>query len=89
MEPFFSLCLPLRVLSLMKNKEITELPLEICNLVLLQYLNLSYTSIRELPIEMKNLVRLKCLDINFTEALDKIPKGLISSFPSLKLLKFY
>lgn len=77
----------LRVLSFMQNEGITELPLEICNLISLQFLNLSYTSIRELPIELKNLVRLKCLNINGTEALDIIPKGLIPNLSSLKVLK--
>ena len=84
---FFQFMPTLRVLSFAQNAGITELPQEICNLVSLQYLDFSFTSVRELPIELKNLVRLKCLNINGTEALDVIPKGLISSLSTLKVLK--
>ncbi|RVW89583.1 hypothetical protein CK203_036478 [Vitis vinifera] len=48
----------IRVLDLSNNFELKVLPVEIGNLVTLQYLNLSATDIEYLPVEFKNLKRL-------------------------------
>ncbi|CBI33406.3 unnamed protein product, partial [Vitis vinifera] len=86
---FFQFMPDLRVLSLSRNRRLTEIPLEICNLVSLQYLDLSHTNIRLLPIELKNLQNLKCLNLNFTQILNVIPRHLISSFSLLRVLRMY
>ena len=86
---FFQFMPDLRVLSLSRNRWLTEIPLEICNLVSLQYLDLSQTNIRLLPIELKNLQNLKCLNLNFTPILNVISRHLISSFSLLRVLRMY
>ncbi|KAK2632584.1 hypothetical protein EUGRSUZ_L01363 [Eucalyptus grandis] len=58
---FESMTACLKVLDLSDNKNIDSFPKEICNLISLQYLNLSSTSINELPEEIKNLTRLRWL----------------------------
>ncbi|XP_050234355.1 probable disease resistance protein At5g63020 [Mercurialis annua] len=76
----------LRVLDLSGNKILDELSLSsIGVLINLQYLNLSYTSLRELPTEVKTLKKLKVLLLDYTENLLIICKGLISSLSSLQL----
>ncbi|XP_020535217.1 disease resistance protein SUMM2 isoform X2 [Jatropha curcas] len=75
----------LGVLDLSKNKNLSELPSGIGSLINLQYLNLSFTSIKELPVEMKNLANLRLLLMDYTENFQVIPKRLISSFSSLQV----
>ena len=86
---FFQFMPDLRVLSLSRNRRLTEIPLAFCNLVSLQCLDLSHTNIRLLPIELKNLQNLKCLNLNFTQILNVIPRHLISSFSLLRVLRMY
>ena len=62
-----------RVLSL-SNTKIVELPLDLSNLVSLQYLDLSKTEIKKLSVEIKNLVKLKSLKLNNTSKLSSIPR---------------
>ena len=52
---FFQFMPLIRVLDLSNNFLLKELPVEIGDLVTLQYLNLSWTSIEYLPVELKNL----------------------------------
>ncbi|RVW24736.1 putative disease resistance protein [Vitis vinifera] len=52
---FFTNMPIIRVLDLSNNFLLKELPVEIGDLVTLQYLNLSWTSIEYLPVELKNL----------------------------------
>ncbi|KAJ9178995.1 hypothetical protein P3X46_010830 [Hevea brasiliensis] len=75
----------LTVLDLSKNIWLAELPDSIGALINLHYINLSFTSIKELPIEVKNLKNLKVLLLDYTKRFQIIPKGVISSFPSLQL----
>lgn len=86
----FFKCMPaLRVLDLSNNKALTELPLEVCKLLSLEYLNLSAAKVRQLPNELRNLHRLKYLNLNNTSELDMIPKQVISSFSMLKILSMF
>ena len=52
---FFTNMPIIRVLDLSNNNQLVELPAEVGNLINLQYLNLSNTSIEYLPMELKNL----------------------------------
>ncbi|KAK0598178.1 hypothetical protein LWI29_032287 [Acer saccharum] len=76
----------LTVLNLSNNKILWELPVEICALINLQYLNLSKTYVSKLPIEVKNLTQLRILllDRMMTEQV-VIPLGVISSLLSLEM----
>ncbi|XP_065869121.1 putative disease resistance protein At4g10780 [Euphorbia lathyris] len=78
----------LTVLDL-SNSGIEEVPRDISRLVSLQYLNLSYTWIEWLPIELKMLTKLKCLNLEYDDQLRVIPKELISSLRSLRVLKIF
>ena len=62
-----------------------ELPAEIGNLVTLQYLNLSNTSIEYLPVELKNLKKLRCLVLNCMYSLKSLPSQMVLSLSSLQL----
>ncbi|XP_052300777.1 probable disease resistance protein At5g63020 isoform X21 [Citrus sinensis] len=53
----------------------------------LELLDISHTTIRELPEELKLLVNLKCLNLRWTGALIRIPRGLISKFSRLRVLR--
>ncbi|XP_057433570.1 putative disease resistance protein At3g14460 [Lotus japonicus] len=63
----------LRMLSLSKYKNITKLPDSIGNLVHLQYLDLSYTSIRRLPAETFTLYNLQTLLLSHCKFLNQLP----------------
>ena len=76
------------VLDLSNNFELTELPVEIGNLVTLQYLNLSGLSIKYLPVELKNLKKL-CLILNNMHSLKSLPSQMVSSLSSLQLFSMY
>ncbi|WCJ40492.1 Disease resistance protein (CC-NBS-LRR class) family [Euphorbia peplus] len=92
----FIMTQPLRSSSMYKltvldlsHSGIEEVPREISGLVSLQYLNLSYTWIEWLPIELKMLTKLKCLNLEYDDQLRVIPKELISSLLSLRVLKMF
>ncbi|KAJ0075058.1 hypothetical protein Patl1_34572 [Pistacia atlantica] len=74
-------------LKLSYNKFLTKLPSGISNLVSLQYLDLSWSTIIELPMELKALVGLKCLILENTRNLCTIPRNLISHFSALHILR--
>ncbi|KAJ7951830.1 Disease resistance protein [Quillaja saponaria] len=81
---FFANAQAIRVLDLSHNSGLRELPAGICELVNLQYLDLSYTSLKMLPIEFKNLTSLKYLMLNFSFVLT-IPSSVLLSLLSLQL----
>ncbi|KAL2322315.1 hypothetical protein Fmac_026694 [Flemingia macrophylla] len=64
----------LRILSLSKYKNITELPNSIGNLLLLRYMDLSYTSIESLPNETFMLYNLQTLILSNCEFLIELPQ---------------
>ncbi|KAK7304885.1 hypothetical protein VNO77_42778 [Canavalia gladiata] len=64
----------LRILSLSKYKNITELPNSIGNLLHLRYLDLSYTSIQTLPDETFMLYNLQTLILSNCEFLNQLPQ---------------
>ncbi|KAJ0075175.1 hypothetical protein Patl1_34409 [Pistacia atlantica] len=74
----------MKVLDLSKNLLLTRLPamLEMINL---QYLNLSDTSIQELPIVAGSLTKLRFLLLDGTTYLKAISGGVISSLSSLQV----
>nr|CAN70391.1 hypothetical protein VITISV_014435 [Vitis vinifera] len=72
-----------------KKKNKFVLPVEIRNLVTLQYLNLSCTSIEYLPVELKNLKKLRCLILNDMYFLESLPSQMVSSLSSLQLFSMY
>ncbi|KAF8114226.1 hypothetical protein N665_0040s0081 [Sinapis alba] len=82
---FFKSMPRLAVLDLSYNGNLFELPDGISQLVSLQYLNLSYTSIRHLPRSMQKLKNLIHLDLEETDNLSNID-GILSSLHSLKIL---
>ncbi|XP_034695558.1 disease resistance protein SUMM2-like [Vitis riparia] len=83
---FFQFMSVIRVLDLSDNKKLVELPLEICRLESLEYLNLSLTSIKRMPIELKNLTKLRCLILDYVDGLEVIPSNVISCHPNLQML---
>ncbi|KHN11852.1 Putative disease resistance RPP13-like protein 1 [Glycine soja] len=64
----------LRILSLSKYKNITELPVSIDSLLHLRYLDLSYTSIESLPTETFMLYNLQTLILSNCEFLIQLPQ---------------
>ncbi|PKI31420.1 hypothetical protein CRG98_048191 [Punica granatum] len=80
---FFSSMPLLRVLDLSSNSDLEDLPNDIGALVNLTYLDLRWTSIIKLPVELKTLTKLVFLLLD-----DKcdVPRGLIPSLPSLRVL---
>ncbi|KAG8489980.1 hypothetical protein CXB51_015564 [Gossypium anomalum] len=77
----------LMVLNLSENIGLRALPEGISQLISLQSLDLSWTSITELPMELKSLTKLKMLDLSYTYDLRKIPPHLISSFSKLQIFR--
>ncbi|XP_022735032.1 probable disease resistance protein At1g12280 [Durio zibethinus] len=84
---FFQYMCGLKVLNLGGSHDLTELPVGIAKLVSLEYLDPSATNIRELPIELKALQKLKCLNLSYIFRRITIPRGLISSFLKLRILR--
>ncbi|KAF7851853.1 hypothetical protein BT93_L2013 [Corymbia citriodora subsp. variegata] len=78
---FESMTVHLTVLDLSDNKNIELFPEEICNLINLQYLNLSSTQINELSRKVKNLTRLRWLLLDSLSETFLIPTGIIGSLP--------
>ncbi|KAL6313562.1 hypothetical protein AAG906_006927 [Vitis piasezkii] len=79
----------IRVLDFSNYYKLMKLPVEIGNLVTLQYLKLSYTSIEYLPVELKNLKKLRCLILNDMYFLKSLPSQMVSSLSSLQLFSMY
>ncbi|XP_022714853.1 probable disease resistance protein At1g12280 [Durio zibethinus] len=88
-DDFFQFMRGLKVLSFCGSNGLTELPVAIAKLVSLEYLDLSWTSIRELPIELKALQKLKCLNLSCIFSPITIPRGLISGFSNLRILRVH
>ncbi|KAJ9692430.1 hypothetical protein PVL29_011472 [Vitis rotundifolia] len=86
---FFQFMPLLRVLNLVGNDNLSELPTGIGELNGLRFLNLSFTRIRELPIELKNLKNLMILRLNHMQSPVTIPQDLISNLISLKLFSIW
>ncbi|KAJ9672997.1 hypothetical protein PVL29_026321 [Vitis rotundifolia] len=86
---FFRYMPVIRVMALVENYELTKLPVEIGELVTLQYLNLSLTGIEELPMELKKLTKLRCLVVDDMPQLKTIPHQMISSLSSLGSFSVY
>ncbi|KAK2631419.1 hypothetical protein EUGRSUZ_L02932 [Eucalyptus grandis] len=78
---FESMTACLKVLDLSDNENIESFPEGICDLISLQYLNLSGTCISELPGEIKNLTRLRWLLLDNIKSGISIPTGAIASLP--------
>ncbi|XP_065865684.1 probable disease resistance protein At5g63020 [Euphorbia lathyris] len=78
----------LTVLDL-SNTRIHVLPMGVTELFCLQYLNLSRTWIQQLPPELKRLRKLIYLNLEHNDLLGMIPKGVISSFLSLQVLRMF
>ncbi|MBA0868362.1 hypothetical protein Goshw_012333 [Gossypium schwendimanii] len=88
-DGFFQFMPHLTVLDLSRNGGLRALPEGISELISLECLDLSYTSISELPTELKSLTKLKMLDLSYTENLRKIPQHLISSFLKLQIFRMW
>ncbi|TXG69145.1 hypothetical protein EZV62_004080 [Acer yangbiense] len=86
---FFRSVCSLIVLDLSKNENLIELPVEIGELVNLQYLNVSFTSIKTLPIEVKKLRLLRILRFEDMLDLQNIPAGVISCLSSLQMFCWF
>ncbi|KAG5255236.1 NBS resistance family protein [Salix suchowensis] len=86
---FFQSMPNLTVLDLSNNKYLFELPRDVCELVSLQYLNLSRTGITELPTELKALVKLRCLNLEYTDSLSLLPDEVISCFSMMRILRMF
>ncbi|XP_017603650.1 probable disease resistance protein At5g63020 [Gossypium arboreum] len=84
---FFEFMTGLTALDLSGNQGLVELPPEIGRLRILQYLNLSLTSITTLPTGLSNLRNLRCLLLDYTMHLKEIPPKEVMS--SLSLLQVY
>ncbi|XP_051119047.1 disease resistance protein SUMM2-like [Andrographis paniculata] len=81
--------LMLKVLDLSGNFDLVKLPSSIGELVQLEFLNLSFTTIKELPIELKNSTKMKHLLLDHTVALEVIPRQVISNFPLLRTFRLF
>ncbi|XP_010494959.1 PREDICTED: probable disease resistance protein At5g47260 isoform X2 [Camelina sativa] len=84
---FFQRMTSLVVLDLSFNKELGELPEEVSSLVLLRYLNLSWTCIKGLPLGLKELKSLIHLDLDYTSNLQEI--DVIASLLNLQVLRLF
>ncbi|XP_065857748.1 probable disease resistance protein At5g63020 [Euphorbia lathyris] len=84
----FSFSSALTVLNL-SNTRVKALPVGVTALHSLQYLNLSHTWIEELPRDLKELTGLLYLNVEHNDLLGMIPKGVISNFLSLQVLKMF
>ncbi|KAF8024949.1 hypothetical protein BT93_F1947 [Corymbia citriodora subsp. variegata] len=78
---FDSMVNSLMVLDLSSNRNIELFPEGICDLIKLQYLNLSDTCICELPRKIENLTLLRWLLLNNIRSTFTIPTGAIASLP--------
>ncbi|GAB4850596.1 hypothetical protein Ancab_029905 [Ancistrocladus abbreviatus] len=83
---FFQYMPTIRVLDLSNNRELVELPVEIKQLVTLQYLNLSNTGLNKLPRELGSLIKMRHMLLEYMEELIFIPQNVISKFSYLRVL---
>lgn len=84
---FFRWMTSLVVLDLSFNRELAELPEEVSSLVLLRFLNLSWTCIKGLPLGLKELKSLIHLDLDYTSNLQEI--NVIASLLNLQVLRLF
>ena len=84
---FFQFMPVIRVLDLSYNANLVELPLEICRLESLEFLNLARTGIKKMPIELKNLTKLRCLILDNIWKLEVIPPNVISCLSNLQMFR--
>ncbi|KAL6334860.1 hypothetical protein AAG906_023665 [Vitis piasezkii] len=84
---FFQFMPIIRVLDLSYNANLVELPLEICRLESLEFLNLAWTGIKKMPIELKNLTKLRCLILDDIRKLEVIPPNVISCLSNLQMFR--
>ncbi|EOA14559.1 hypothetical protein CARUB_v10027797mg [Capsella rubella] len=84
---FFRWMTGLVVLDLSFNRELAELPEEVSSLVLLRFLNLSWTFIKGLPHGLKELKSLIHLDLDYTSNLQEI--DVIASLLNLQVLRLF
>ncbi|XVE54033.1 hypothetical protein DITRI_Ditri03aG0050000 [Diplodiscus trichospermus] len=82
---FFDNMPHLKVLDLSGNQRLVELPPDIGNVKILQYLNLSSTSIAKVPTGLGNFRKLRCLLLDYTMNLKWIPKEVISNLLMLQV----
>ncbi|KAL6334955.1 hypothetical protein AAG906_023760 [Vitis piasezkii] len=79
---FFQFMPVIRVLDLSDNRNLVELPLEICRLESLEYLNLTRTIDR-----IKKLTKLRCLMLDYVVGLEVIPSDVISYYDEVGVLR--
>lgn len=84
---FFRWMTGLVVLDLSFNRELSELPEEVSSLVLLRFLNLSWTFIKGLPRGLQELKSLIHLDLDYTSNLQEI--DVIASLLNLQVLRLF
>ncbi|BAA97160.1 NBS/LRR disease resistance protein [Arabidopsis thaliana] len=84
---FFQWMTGLVVLDLSFNRELAELPEEVSSLVLLRFLNLSWTCIKGLPLGLKELKSLIHLDLDYTSNLQEV--DVIASLLNLQVLRLF
>ncbi|KAJ6837175.1 putative disease resistance protein RPS5-like [Iris pallida] len=83
----FFACMPnLTYLNLSSMPNLREFPKEICDLVQLRYLNLSFTGISTLPKEFGQLINLKYLLFRATELSGGVIRGIIGRLLKLEYL---
>lgn len=82
---FFQQMPVIRVLDLSNNVNLIELPLEICRLESLEYLNLGIMRIKKLPVELKNLTNLRCLILDCVNRFLLIPPNVICCLSNLRM----
>ena len=75
------------MLDLSENVKLRELPLEICRLEYLEYLNLSRTMIEKMSVEMKNLTKLRYLILDNSNGILIIPPNVISCLSNLQMFR--
>ncbi|KAJ4917686.1 putative disease resistance protein [Raphanus sativus] len=90
---FFQFMPALVILDLSRNQSLRDLPEEICSLISLKYLNLSFTgisslSVVSLSVVLKGLRKLISLDLEYCSLLKSID-GIGTSLPNLQVLKLF
>ncbi|KAE8696090.1 hypothetical protein F3Y22_tig00110676pilonHSYRG00042 [Hibiscus syriacus] len=86
---FFDFMPSLKVLDLSFNKHLAELPRNFYELVSLQHLDLSYTSVKELSLELRNLTKLEFLYLNNIDELEILPQQVLLNLSMLKRLDLF
>lgn len=73
----------------LEGMKIKQFPREMCELIELQHLNLSATTLASLPQLLQNLSKLKYLYIRNNMELQTIPEGLIFGLKNLRVLDLF